>query len=484
MNKLYQIIASLSTEECRNLKILLTRTNDSEDRKDIMLFDYVRKNSPSLDEEFIATKLYDTGRNSFYRLKNRLNNDINKSLLFFHYNDNNYFNTLNLISLANIFNDKEELKLAYAYLMQAEKKAIKNEFYNLLDLIYNDLIRLSIKSLKFNPKEYLKKRIENFKILQIIHEIDYLQATLTYQIKTSQNYTPKKNRDQNVQLQQKITELINDSKVKDSQRLQFKVYHSVSRILLQQHDYVALEEYLKNTYQKFTENKLFNKSNHDSKLQMLTYLINSLFKNEKIEESLSYTKDLYVAIKEFDNLYYNKYLFYYYNSLVINYQVSNKQKAISVLEEAKTRKEIQDLTIYSLFIYLNLAVLFFDLKQFNSARKNLAKLKIHESFKNLDKMLQYKISIFELLIFFELNDLELFNYQLNNFKKIFKNAFPLKEIKRDNDFVELLIQMNKKNTTINKEELKKFVKKYKDASESDIVNYNEWLNGKIESTFS
>ncbi|HEY9082228.1 MAG TPA: hypothetical protein VIN73_02760 [Vicingaceae bacterium] len=479
MDKLYQIIASLSTEECRNLKILLTRTNDSEDRKDIMLFDYARKKASSLDEDYIANKLYDTGKNSFYRLKNRLNNDINKSLLFFHYNDNNYFNTLNLISLAKLFNNKEEFQLAHIYLMQAEKKAIKNEFYNLLDLIYNELISLSIKSLKFNPEDYLKKRIENFKVVQIIHEIDHLQATLTYQIKTSQNYTPKKNPDQNILLQQKITELINDPKVKDSQRLQFKVYHSVSRILLQQHDYVALEDYLKNTYQKFTENKLFNKSNHDSKLQMLTYLINSLFKNEKIEESLSYTKDLYVAIQEFDNLHYKKYLFYYYNSLVINYQVFDKQKAISVLEEAKTRKEIQNLTIYSLFIYLNLAVLFFDLKQFNSARKNIAKLKIHESFKNLDKMLQYKISIFELLIISELDDIELFNYQLKNFKKIFKNAFPLKEIKRDNDFVELLIQMKKKNTSVTKEELKKFIKKYKDASESDIINYNEWLNTKI-----
>lgn len=121
-----------------------------------------------------------------------MNSDINKSLLFFHYNDNNYFNTLNLISLAKIFNNKEDFQLAHAYLMQAEKKAIKNEFYNLLDLIYNELISLSIKSLKFNPENYLKKRIENFKIVQIIHEIDYLQATLTYQIKTSQNYTPKK----------------------------------------------------------------------------------------------------------------------------------------------------------------------------------------------------------------------------------------------------------------------------------------------------
>lgn len=125
MDKLYQIIASLSTEECRNLKILLTRTNDFEDRKDIMLFDYARKNSSSLDEDYIAKKLYDTGKNSFYRLKNRLNSDINKSLLFFHYNDNNYFNTLNLISLAKIFNNKEDFQLAHAYLMQAEKKPLK-----------------------------------------------------------------------------------------------------------------------------------------------------------------------------------------------------------------------------------------------------------------------------------------------------------------------------------------------------------------------
>jgi tetratricopeptide (TPR) repeat protein len=123
---------------------------------------------------------------------------------------------------------------------------------------------------------------------------------------------------------------------------------------------------------------------------MLTYLINSLFKNKKIDESLDTTQQLFVAMQEHDSLLFNKYLFYYYNSLVINYQVSDKYKAIEVLQEAKTKTEIQQLPFYTIFIHLNLAVLNFDTQNFKEARKNLSKLKISDHYKNMDKVFNLK----------------------------------------------------------------------------------------------
>ena len=211
---------------------------------------------------------------------------------------------------------------------------------------------------------------------------------------------------------------------------------------------------------------------------MLTYIVNSLFKNDKIEESLLYTEKLHDAMLEFDKYLYEKYLFYYYNSLVINYQVTDKQKAIDILNEAKSKKEIQVLPIYSLFIYLNLAVLYFDLGKFNQAKSSLVKLKQQDNFKNLDIVLQFKICIVELMIIHELNDIDLFDYQLKNLKKDF---FTLKQvdIDRDIDFVNLLEKMQLFSGKELKEAIIFFIEKYKNSEDdADIINYNHWLMSK------
>lgn len=479
MNQIYKIIETLTTEECRNFKILLKRTNDNEQRKDVALFDYARKNNTTIDEAVFLTKFYQHDKNAFYRLKNRLQYDINKSLLFFHFNTNAYNTTVNYFLLSRIYNEKSSFQLTFDCLLQAEKRALKNEFFDLLEIIYNDIVNLSIETVKFNPIPFIKKRKENRELLNIINQVDDVLATLTYKIKTTQNYDKN---DSNKMLEENFYTLIENKKIKQSKQLQFKVYQSLSRILLQQHNYQALEAYLKKTYNQFSKNKLFTKANHETKLQMLTYLVNSLFKNDKIEESLLYTKILHNAMKEYDNLLYNKYLFYYYNALVINYQETDKPKAIVILEEAKANKEIQALPIYNLFIYLNLAVLHFDLGKFSNAKSNIAKLKQQANFKDLDVVLQFKINIVELMIVFELNDIDLFDYLLKNLKKDFFSIAE-KDIKRDVNFVLILEKIEHLSKNELKERIAQFTEKYADTNQidSDIINYNNWLASKTKS---
>lgn len=479
MNQVYKIIETLSKEECRNFKILLKRTNNNEQRKDVALFDYVRKNDlTSLEEAVFVKKYYNKDKNAFYRLKNRLQHDMNKSLLFFYHNSDDYLITINCFLLAKIFNKKASFQLTFEYLLEAEKRAIKNEFFDLLDIIYNDLINLSIETVKFNPSPFIEKRKKNRIFLNTIQQIDDMLASLTYKIKTTQNYA---NSESNKMLEEDLYALVENTELKQSKQLQFKVYHSLSKILLQQHNYFMLEIYLKKTYNQFIKNKLFTKSTHETKLQMITYLVNSLFKNEKIEESLQYTEKLHQAMREFNNLFYNKYLFYYYNSLVINYQVTDKPKAITILEEAKSNKEIQALPIYNLFIYLNLAVLHFDLGKFSQAKSSLVKLKQQADFKNLDRVLQFKVSIVELMTIYELNDIDLFDYLLKNLKKDFI-ASQQNTIDRDVDFVELLEKLEHLNGNEIKKEVVEFEQKHlnNNQTDSDIINYNNWLRAKIK----
>ena len=190
MSELYNIISILNREESRNLKIFLNRTNVSTNRKDISLFDFAKKHYPDINEDLLVNQLYGKGdKNSFYRLKNRLQNDIGKSLLVLNYNKSDYNNVLNLMSTAKIFQQKDNYQIAFNYLKKAERKAISNEFFDLLDLIYSDLIRLSHESVEYNPIEYIDKRKENHKSLHVLQEIDDVLAALIYRVKISQNFS-------------------------------------------------------------------------------------------------------------------------------------------------------------------------------------------------------------------------------------------------------------------------------------------------------
>ena len=483
MIKLYELVPELNKEESRNVSIFLNRTNAHRGRKDLALFEYVRKNKSNIDETILLEKLYGdkAEKNTFYRLKNRLLNDINKSLLFLHFNKNDYNTVLNLVSLSKLFFGKGNYLVSYKYLIQAEKKAIKNEFFDLLDLVYSDLIKLSHESADYNPIQYIEKRKQNHVKLHALQEIDDLLAALMYRIKVSQNYGSD-----NVQFtalfQKTIDEFLQNSEIQKSAKLQFKIYHSISRILLQRRDYFSLEEYLKLTFKDFTKRRLFNKQNHDTKLQMLTYLVNALFKNNKTEESLKHSKLLYEAMQEYDNSLFNKYLFYYYNGLVINYQVTDKLKAIEVLLEAKTKPEIQQLSFFTVFVYLNLAVLYFDTGNFKSAKTNLAKLKMSDSYGKMDEAFRVKVSIVDLITIYELGDIDLFDYQLNNLNKEYKTLLLDKAYKRELDFITILSKMD----DVDKKKLKPLVNQFINnrqsivSTESDIIDYQEWLKNKMQ----
>ena len=130
-----------------------------------------------------------------------------------------------------------------------------------------------------------------------------------------------------------IRKFTNDAALKESKSFQVRIYQVVSQGLLQQHNYVALEGYLVETLRQFERHKWFDKQNHETRLQMLTYTVNSLFRNGKFQESLLYAAQLGKEIRAYNNLLYDKYLFFYYNSLVINYSSIDKKRALQTLEE-------------------------------------------------------------------------------------------------------------------------------------------------------
>lgn len=455
-----------------------------EERIDLELFDYIRKSGDGFSDEEIFRRLYKSkNRNAYYRLRNRLLTDINKSLLLQHYEYEERVLSLHMLALARFYFNRNQ-RLANYYLKRAEAAAGKGDNLELLDIIYGEFIRLSHESLEIDPAEYVLRRKENREKIEDLRAIDDILAMVSYRMKMSQNFSSDRNPVLPL-LERIVNDYTNDKSILKNPMLRFRIYHAVTQILLQKRDYPALEHYLLATYKDFSKEKLFNRSNHDTKLQMLVYLINSLFKNNKLKESLEFTEVLKEGMKEFQNVLHDKFLFYYYNSLVINYSRLNRTKAIEYLNEMKSNEKIQANPFHQMFVYLNLAVTYFDSRDFHSSVRNLTRLYISDAYAKADISLKFKIAIAELMIRYELSDFDVLETKIRQLKKDYREFFTSEANRKEALIVEVI------NTLIEREGIKQGsqlmnrIKKYilspgqKDGSDAEILNYSNWLNDKL-----
>jgi hypothetical protein len=244
MEILEQMIARLEKEEIRFFKVYATRMDVKEPRKDIELLDIIRKEREAFDEDAAIANLYSDGnRNAYYRLKNRLKTELGKSLMLQHMDHEDTSQVLHLLHLARHYQARNAYSLTEHFLSKAERKADALESYELLDLIYTEFIRLSQEIVTINPETYILKRKENENQLATLRQIDDILASVKYRLKVTQNFSPVDNPVVEV-LRETLERLAVDDRVRRGAQLRFKVYQAVSQILLQQHDYPNLEDYL------------------------------------------------------------------------------------------------------------------------------------------------------------------------------------------------------------------------------------------------
>lgn len=482
MKILQQIIGMMNKEEVRHLKLFMGRTNAGEERKDVELFDYIRQHNEDYDETKIQQKLYGPrDKNALYRLKNRLLEDIGKSITLQYIDESDFNSVVHQLLLSRFFLSKSQSQIAFHYLGRAEKKALAADSPELLDLVYGEYVRFSQETLEINPTEYIKKRRVNREQLNHLQEIDDVLAEVVYKVRTTQNFTGQDYRIIET-LRKRVNEFSKQKATRNSILLRFKIYHSLSRILLQKQDFVLLEKYLEQTFEEFTKEGLFNRNNHDTKLQLLTYLANAQFKNKKFEQSLATAARLKTAMAEFGGSLHDKYLFFYYNILVIGYSEKDKEKAIEILNEAKDNAVIKKLPFYLVFIFLNLTVLNFDNGNYKQAIRNLVKLTMEPGFASLDRILRMKIAVAELIIRYELQDIDTLERRLEQVKKEFADLLRTKDGRRQNEMIALLSSMSVSTSVRRDKNLHKKIAKITSANAAkanDIIDYNNWLKGKL-----
>lgn len=481
MDILQDLIKSLEKEELKSYKLYTKRTHNFDTRKDIELFDSIKKQPEELDKyHFSIVYTGEKPDTKYYRLKNKIADDIGIVLSNLNHKKPET-DTLHLISLAKIFNAKQKHNLALHYLKLAERRAIEKEEYALLEAIYEQMVRMSIQSTEESPTKIIEKRNENSQRLKLLQDLENNLAVLSYEVKTTQNLTTKK--EITTWLNHTLKNTVKLSYVKNSVQLRIKIFQNLSRLMLLLKDYTSLEAYLKSCLLEFENDKLFSKQTHEVKLQLLVYLCNASYMLDKHAQSIQYANILHKAIFEFDKILYNQYIFYYYNILVNNYSKTNALKAIDTLEEAQNERQIKNNPHQYFYVLNNLAILNFDLKKYKQASKFFSQMYISQNFKSLDKSFVVKLYLFELINRVELQDYEQCDKQLNQLYKLIDEVKEKESIKIDTAILELIDQFL--NTHDNrwrplKAAIQGFVKKFQSPNQgAGLINYCQWIESKV-----
>ncbi len=490
MDSLLEIIKNLKKEEIRNFKIFTKRFHRQEDIKITTLFDLMRSGIYDDDEKAMIAKLFAQDKdvsNAYYRLKNRLKTELEKSLLNLHHNLDEKIETINLVTLSSIFSYKGQYDLSLYYLKKAEKTALQNEYYDLLDFIYSQIIELTY-NFNFdevNPLEYIEKRKENNRKNSVFMEANNAIAAVSYSLRKS---NLSKAEDIDHTLQKALKELNIANEIYKLPNVKLKIHYCIRSVLLQNKDFSRLEKYLIESFNSFEEEKIFTKSTHMPKISLLTWIVNALMVNKKWNEAIIYTEELHEELNKFNKLYYDNFIWTYYQSLITIYISSNQiEKAIQLLVqiiEVQANKGMQ--SFYEFNTHVNLALCYYFKGNISEGIKVLSRLFLKDTYPKFSVENQFSISLIEIILHYENANLDYVTYRIGEIRRQFKTLLKDTLHQEEKAFLKILLNMCNKADPMHDKLLMSQMKEFASgASKVQIgsgkyIELGLWVQSKID----
>jgi hypothetical protein len=375
---------------------------------------------------------------------------------------------------------KDKFDLAYYFLRKAEKKAQQTDNFELLDLIYTNIVKLSTEIIAINPEEYVEKQSINAIQLNRMRQMDQVLAVLNYRIKITQNF--QKGNENLLKLVDKtVRDFAKDKAIGQNRSFQIKIYRAISQVLVQKLRFKELEAFLLKTYSDFQEKEWFDKETHDVHLQMLVYIINALFMQKKYDDALHYSKILNEQMGQYNKMLYDKYLFFYYNNLLLTYINTDYSKGLNVLSEFEhiTRKGTN--SYYEQFINLNRAILYFHMRKYIDAVRSIIKLYVNDNYKRADRSFKFNIEIAEAIMQYEAGDNNTVEKRVKQIRKSYKDMLRDETLSADRSLLDILLALGESESRkIDTRTVKKIdhlldILKEDNEEPTHVIKYAAWL---------
>jgi tetratricopeptide (TPR) repeat protein len=488
---LERVIENLTSDEVRRFKILSNRFKADEEKKVLILFDAIRTGNFKEIEEDVIQQLYgktdSRAKNNYYRLRNKLMSNLEKSLLFYHFNYKNTIESYSYIQLATLFKERGIYREAYHYLKKAEKVATAYDQFNILEVIHDEMVQLASRDVDVDIQDILQKRRENLRKIEIQRSSSEVLGVILQEIRKL-NFTRGKQSESVIEMLEKTKrDLEEHQDIFQSASGKEAIYKAVSTILLKKGAYRELEKYIVTAQKEFEENKFFDRNNHSTRILMRVWRINSLAKLLELSQVKKELPLLWKELKMFSKQNFNEYVVYYFRSKILNETfLGNLDEAAKAVEKAAATRPITHNPINELYLLISQADLYFNQELFAKAFEALRKTLSHKKFNTLDEGVQFYLHIFELVNSYEAKNYGYTESRYKSFKKKFKRMLKDEYYAKAAKFVELLMRMNTAALEGKRVNLKSAYKNFvTDFPESEIgdtsaIMYEVYLRSKLE----
>jgi len=347
MNYISDIALSFTTEEQQRFINYLRQKNKRKDIKNIQLFKLLVKNE--LTSKEISSRLYSSNKpNAYHALRKRLYHSLIEFIANMTLEEVNSIDIqiIKYILAARIFLQKGQYKVAYHILNKAEALANEHYLFTLLSEIYHTQIQYSYSYNQHNIDNLIYK----FQLNQKNHHLEN-QLNIVY-AKIRQTLNEISFQGEVVDFQNILNNTLNEYNIDLNEALSFKSIYQLMTIVsisaFVTNDYLKIEPFLLNTYKSIKTH-----SHKDKQLYYhihVVYLIaNTLFRNKKFQESLSYLEHMENLMIEKKKKHFNTFKLKYNLLLGLNLNYTNKQ-----LHAIETLAPISDLNHQDIELLFNI----------------------------------------------------------------------------------------------------------------------------------
>jgi len=480
-----EVVNYLNKADLRNFKLFVKRSNlNKSDFQVIDLLDAYKEQLYESDAELAATVFPDLKMNGFYRLKNRMLEDLHKSLLIINFSKDERIHVLNLLVLAQIFKYKQAFKIAFDLLKLAEKKAAENDLLEILHLIYNEIISLSLDFADIPLYEYIDNKNNIAEKLTHYNKANDFITILSYKLKNlSEDVSGK---DVVHELEKILEEHEGNELLKHSIAIRFQMNSVVRNILRQNKDYEALITFMEKSLVEFEADGLFSKVHFKHKIVMLVWNINAHIRLSKFNKVLNLSEQLKIAINEYKGLYYNTYIWTYYQSVFsASFYLGKIETCNNLLQEWRNEQDAASHSYYNLFLEVNNVVVQYCLGNIKSAMKAIASLMVPEVLNAYSSDLRFNFIVVDLILYYENKDFEFLLYQIKEVKRKYNHVLKLEKMLAEKQFINLLYKMAKAGNNAFSKSLIDKINEYQQLENNNTnrvnsINYKVWLKAKLQ----
>jgi hypothetical protein len=483
MSKIEGIIIGMTKQEVRSFKLFMSRIQLKHERKVLQLFDVIRShpNNNLSARELSALLPGKPSENTCYQLKKRLRDYLDRAASDFVFSQS-AVSTLQLFNLGIAFKQRRSFDIAWDYFQRAAIKARTQNEPEFLNLILTELLHLCSEIPDKNPEAIINESIQNRKKIIAIQELDEVLILLGHKLAMSQQ-TGRKSEASSKHLKQILERYRNDSFYYSDPGFRLRMIEGVSQLLLEQHAYAALADYLGSQLAEAEKMHLFNKQNHEVKCKLYTWWTNSLFKAGKVQESLNTAKELKKVIDQFEGMLAEKYFIFYNSAMVYANTVINLPEAVSLLEATIQHPSLEKHPIYSLVVHVNLALCLYETGAYKRAAKLMSRIPFHSAFHLADPYFRLKIAVSDLILKAKLDEWDAIATNCRNMQKDFAKEISAENGTRIRGFLNIMLQLAKKDGQLSlniEKEAQHWLQLHHDAPvETEVINLYDWVKNLI-----